>query len=279
MAGEHFFTQMMVQPSYGRHRCLVRWKIRPGLEKADFFVYKSKDGTPGSWELLNEAPVRGAMSYEDDLMIAGQKLVSFYYRVLAEFDGKEYDSPIVGTFEKLPVDEYKGAHRLIQLEYMRMSTGRNGVQVLHYKPKTLGTPCPSMDPDTKQLFENNDPNQDPALDCYGQRFIGGYNPPVQTWMEFQNVGPMTASDSDNLPAEARDVKVRMLAFPEPGPEDLIIHPATDNRYLVDNITQGFYFRGLTAIAYETSLKLLHRKDPRYRVPVSALGPDPRQIKL
>ena len=32
-----------------------------------------------------------------------------------------------------------------------MSTGRNGVQVLHYKPKTLGTPCPSMDPETKQL--------------------------------------------------------------------------------------------------------------------------------
>ena len=39
-----------------------------------------------------------------------------YYRVLMIWNGQEFDSPVIGTFDKLSKSQYYGVSRMMQLE-------------------------------------------------------------------------------------------------------------------------------------------------------------------
>ena len=116
--------------------------------------------------------------------------------------------------------------------------------------------------------------EDPGKDSYGQRFIGGYNPPTETWLSISSAQPTSFSERpDGMSNEDTSISMaRMLVFPLPKAGDLIIHPPTDNRYGIGDQIKVFRFKGIIPVACEVQLQLLSRNDPRYRVPVPALPP-------
>ena len=89
------------------------------------------------------------------------------------------------------------------------------------------------------------------------------------------VGPILITDykEGTGSVDDRQVKARVLAFPLLKREDLIVHPATDNRYGVNDL-EVFYFKGLVPIAINVNMELLSRDDARYRLPVPVLLNDP-----
>jgi hypothetical protein len=275
------FVDIVVQPSYGPNRAIIRWMLLEGYEEGEVFVYKSKDGVR-PWELLNDVPVPAAEGFfEDTELVALNKINVFHYRVLLVFKGKEFDSPIISMYDKLTRREYAGARKILNQEYKRMKSG-NGVQVFLYKPLVSGEPCSQSDPDTKQQFNPDCVDLDPDTglpdqdkDCFGQLFVGGFNPPTQTWMEFMKVGPIIITDykDGTGSVDERMVKARILAFPILKRSDMIVHPATDNRYGIKDV-EVFYFKGIVPVAMNLNMELLSRDDARYRMPIPQLLNDP-----
>jgi len=265
------FISVNVQPSYGRQEVLVSWQVLPDYDDSMFFLYRSSSGE-APWILLNtinednEVIALEGSSFIDQEFFVDNRLQPTYYRMLLRTDdGEEFESPIVGLFDKLTRRQWGASCKMLAREYLRMRVG-NGVEILHYIPLMSGEINPKFDSDTGQHLGPECPNDE---ESYGLKYKGGYGNPVQTYIEFRDVGPLVFQDTQNGQGHADPITVRarMLAHPKPGRGHMIVHPATDNRYVVGDTIKGWYFRGIVAIAYDVTLHLLRRNDPRYRVPI------------
>src|SRR5690606_16464819 len=100
-------------------------------------------------------------------------------------------------------------------------------------------------------------------------YVGGFFPPLLTWMRIISIRKDTLKDQpQGLGTEETDVtRVRLLGFPKPLREHMIVDPATDRRYLVMDEITPFLYRGIYPIAYEVDLQFLHHSDPRYKLPM------------
>lgn len=265
------FVDIAVRPAYAEHRAVVTWKVQDQFQDGDFYVYKSPDGNH-EWDLINEEPCRtGALSdptANDDA----------FYRILLEHKGESYDSPIVGIYDKLTQAEYRAVRKMMNVEYNNMTRGRKGLRMLLYSPLLTGVLAPGTDPQTGQRFSTGLP-ESPELDSYGELFVGGFASPVITYVKFAVMAQMTVSDAPDKTSTTveRDITARMLAFPIPARGDLLVHPETDNRYVIGESVNGYYFRGTVPTAFDMKLSFLYRTDPRYRVPVPILPPEPRTL--
>lgn len=269
---ENPFINVHVQPTYGRNRAGLTWQLKPGYSGGDFYVFKSFNNGLAPWLLINEIPVRG-LSFVDEHLDMSNSVP--YYRVLMVLSGKEYDSPIVTPLDKLSKTQFGGVSRMMQLEYMRMSTG-NGVQVLHYIPLENGAIADDTDPITLQKYGSHCQDKDLNDIDYGQKFKGGFTPPIYTWLEISQYGVNKVEEDQQNLAMTWDIthKARMLAFPKPSPGDLVIQPDTDIRYGIISPVQGNYFRGAFPISFDVGLQVLNNADPRYGIPVPEVLPKP-----
>lgn len=258
------FVDISVQPAYGRHEGLVRWKVAVGFELGSFYVYRSVGG--GRWQLLNpDTPVcDGSAAFLDTNLLLNWRDDRLEYRLMLEMpDGRRYDSPIVGAFDKLTRSEFAIVRRIMELELLRMDRGRNGIEVLVFKPLFAGTLCSCVDPDTRQSTQSS-----VCEECYGTHYKGGYAAPLRTFCEHQQWSPHAPDDrpDGSGSADPRMTKSRFLAWPPLNQGDLIVHRPSDQRFAVAT-TQPQYFRGLVPVVLDTELLLLPKKDIRYKVPM------------
>ena len=267
------FVNVQVQPAYGKRTAFVTWVLQAGFDQGDIYVYRSPNGV-SDWTLLNEDPVRGLNHFEDAVFVVENRIQLTHYRLVLELNGQEYLSPVIGMLGKLTRNDYAGARLMMSLELQRMRKG-NGIQMLLFIPLTTGVPGPGVeDPRTNQQFNVATPS--PDADCYGQRFVGGFAKPVSTWVELMDIGVLDikedARDNDN--EDEQTLAARVLAFPRPRRDYMLVHVETDNRYVIggaegqdSGIVKPYYFKGVVPIAYDVKMQLLMRSDPRYRVPI------------
>lgn len=266
------FTNVHIQPAYAKNSAVVSWSVLPGYAGAEFYVFKSyNNGTP-PWTLATTTPVF-ADSYVDTSLTVSKDP---YYRVLMVHEGVEYDSPVVGAYDKMSKAQYGGISKMMGLEYRRMRSG-NGIQVLHYIPLLTGDYTDNVDPDTEQQYGIPCPEDEDDL---GLKFKGGYGPPIYTWLEISRFGEDKKEEAQNGLdiSESLIHSAHLLAFPRPRPGHLFIHPPTDNRYVVTSVVQGNLFRGVFPISYDTNIQLLRRSDPRYRIIIPTPLPTPQWAK-
>lgn len=258
------FLDITVVPSYGTNSCAVRWKLAQGFERGQVYVYRADNGQTG-WELLNpEAPVIGRSSFEDNKIPVRDLLTVLHYRLLLEIDDAEYDSPVVGVFEKLNRREFAIVRRILQLELKAMREGRQGIEVQVRTPLSRGKTCRCVDPVTKQSSQAS-----LCAHCYGTRIEGGYAAPLQTWMRVLDWNPTEKADdpTGKHRVDSQYARARVLAYPDVVTDDLIIHPATDTRFSV--VKAGAeYFRGMVPVVSTPTLVVLPRSDVRYKLPLT-----------
>jgi hypothetical protein len=267
------FLNVHIQPSYAKNQAVISWTTSPGYIGAEYYVFKSYNKGIAPWKLVNEEPVYANLLQDKNLFVDGDP----YYRVLMVWQGQEFDSPVVGTFDKLSKAQYGGVSRMMQLEYLRMSTG-NGIQVLHYIPLIDGEYVDTVDPETQQMYGLA--CRDDDTENLGEMFKGGFASPVYTWIEIARFGDDDrAEDDSGLGVNNKLIHAgRLLAFPRPKPNHLIVHPPTDNRYVVTSKVTGNFFRGVFPISYDVSLQLLRKTDPRYKIKVPSPLPTPLWAK-
>ena len=266
---EQPFINVTVQPSYGHQKALIHWTVTNYYKDAKFYVFRSLNNGGGNWKSVTTQAISGE-SCEDTEFYANNRLMQTFYRVVLVKDGKEFQSPVISAFDRMTRSEYGAAKQIIHYEYMRMSKG-NGVRILHYLPLVEGEINPDYDAETGQKLMATCPNDD----SYGLMYKGGFGPPLQTWAEFLQINEsLSISPGDQGMDDKVEVIARLMSFPKPLRNHLIVHPVTDNRYVVGDEIKGSYFKGFVAVSYDVKLTLLDRGDPRYRVPVPALNADP-----
>ncbi len=266
------FRNIRIYPHHGTRSSLVTWTIADGTPAGDVFVAFSSTGTK-PWALLNgETPVASSVgAYADaDLQMNSGAACGFYRLLLTNADGDNFSEP-VSILGDLSPREYGMVRAIMYREFMEMRA-TNGYPVWHCIPKKSGERAANFDPDTGETVGLECPGTPDISASYGLPFLGGFNPPILTWVRALTIdrGTLKDSESEMSPRETDTTTVRMLAFPRPSRGHMIVDPATDRRYLLGDEIKPFLLRGVMPVAYEATMEFLSQGDPRYRFPVPAL---------
>lgn len=270
------FSSFSVSPAYGRYQNAISWTLAPGVA-GQVFVYRSESGVPGSWTLLNpDDPVEGESGFYMDETPAPRLLAPVFYRGLVDPGGGPDNwlkGPVITSYDSTTRREYLLAREILRREY-RMMLMYNGLKAFHFVVKQTGEAASNADAETGQLLGPSCGN-DPAAG-YTTRWAGGFYNPVQT-----TVLVMALGDEDHKIREAADgedpeadVMLRLLAFPKPGRNHMIVLPGSDRRYVIVDPIKPFYLRGSIPLLWECRAQRLDRDDERHRIEVPALLPDP-----
>jgi len=177
-------------------------------------------------------------------------------------DTNEYKSEPIKISGDITPKEYGIIRGIIHREFTEMRV-TNGYPVWHCIPKEDGVISDSYDEDTGEVSPTCP--DDPELDSFGMKYVGGYYPPLLTWIRPNDFKQALKTDTMDLSPHEFDVtSVRMMAFPRPRIEHLIIDPTTDRRYVIRGDVKPLPLRGVYPIAYTASMDHLKRNDPRYR---------------
>jgi hypothetical protein len=265
------FTNIIVQPAYGYNHAVLRWSVSKDYRDWGALVYRSPDGLT-SWELLNadEEPVFTTEFLDTDLPPAA-RLDRVHYRINLEqpITGVTIEGPLLAFYEQLSPSDYQRASLMIRAELKRISRGP-GIPMFHYVPLTRGTVNPFYDKVT-WLQSGSECKCNPDQ-SYGMPFVGGFGPPLQTWVHLVDVQRSREWKEDATGTkDSSRATARLLSFPHPSLGHMLVHPATDDRYVVAaGEVKPFLYRGMVQIGFEVTLILLRRTDSRYQVPVPTL---------
>jgi hypothetical protein len=268
------FSSISVQPTYGRSAALITWTVSSSRVAGQVYVYRSPTGV-SEWSLLNLAapvPVQNGCYVDDAFAPTDRNAAPHYRLVLLTPEGEKRPSVPIGVFEQLTRQEKVGVWRILAQEYGRMR--HNGVPIFFFYPLYQGKPAPNFDPTTGQkMGVDLCRGLSPEEDSYGMPFIGGFQDPIQSRMEILNTGGIDLGVPPEGKSDVVQKTVRLLAWPRPRQDCMIVQPTTDDRYVLGERAEAFAFRGIYPIAYHVPLVLLPRNDPRYRVPVPSLIPE------
>jgi hypothetical protein len=275
------FRNIRIYPHHGTRSALVTWTVVDGVQPGLVYVAFSPTGYK-PWTLLNAStPVDSSLgSYFDTELVMNSGAASGYYRLLmTNGDGDNFSEP-VSILGDLSPREYGMVRAIMYREFTEMRA-TNGYPVWHCIPKTSGTPAANYDPDTGEIVGLECAGTPDEGASYGLPFLGGFNPPILTWVRALAIdrGTLKDSESEMSPRETDTTTVRMLAFPRPSRGHMIVDPSNDRRYLIGDEIKPFLLRGVMPIAYEATMEFLPQGDPRYRFPVPALDTkDYRKLK-
>ena len=259
------FIDAFVQPSFGLKRCWIVYTLQQGFEDGEIYVARSSTGTPDSWVDVNEIPFRPGDIIEDDENWQGRTFAAAYYRIVLVHQGKDYISPVISTFGRLSRMEYFGVRQILANSLLELKVA-SGLEILHIIPKTSGQVAQGIfDPDTLQRISAE------ACAAAGisldQSAPYGYHTPVRSWMRIASAARRQEEISQTgLPSATTErVAVQLLAFPTPHVGDVLVHAASDRRYVITGDIAMDAYRGLAPVGFNVTAELLPRSDPRYRL--------------
>lgn len=245
---------LSVVPSYGKHQATLVWNA-DGMAGAIFHVFKSPDGV--AWYEL--ATVSGVDTYIDDTFSVESKLIDIHYKVIAELDGSKIESDTIGVFGTTNRKDFGIANRVMQ-EWAKVLRTKTEIKI--YKQLIYNNPCPvCVDPDTDQAVGTT-----LCDSCFGTRYDKGFASPISSFMWLPKTPALVSvsSQDGNGVSDPQQYRARLLAYPPLRQGDMIVDPRSDDRWLVNNISQ-FSVAAQITVLIDANLSLLRRSDIRYKV--------------
>lgn len=264
------FRNIRIFPQHGSRTAKVTWTLAEGYAPGSVYVAFSETGLPESWRQLNDgAPIASSIGQIDDaaLEVTGGQHAGFYRLMLRNVDNDFLSEP-VEVCGDVSRKEYGIARYIINQEFQEMRA-TNGYPVWLCVPRDFGELSNNIDPFTQAPVGIECADTPPEEASYGMRFKGGFFAPTLTWIRPLAVkrGTITDAADDTAPHHEDVTSIRMLPFPRPSRGYMIVDPATDRRYLINDEINPFFLRGVLPVVYETSMTFMQQSDPRYRFPV------------
>lgn len=258
-----------VFPHWGGGSLVLSWEFDEDPEPDHGVVVYSGLTAGSDWKNVTEEGVldRDSRTFVHKSPLSLRSMHEAYYRIVIQTGGRRWDSPSVRPDHTLTPHEFATIRQMLALEHQNMRAG-NGHPVLLLKPLTHGDYSDSHNPDTGQIMN---PTTDES--GYGERFRGGYSPPMKSYARFRKTEDRESPNEKGKGVDVnRTVTARMFCFPTPARRDLVVDPATDERYMVEG-RQVYRFRGLVPLMCDAQLRLLERGDVRYKLDVGKLSAD------
>lgn len=261
------FRNIRLWPQIGAQELSVTWETSlPG----DVFVAISKTGAPDSWTPVNEVGVPAATGVLviNQLPPLEASVSELWIMLLIENAGDpDVLSEPIRLHDSINPREV-GVIRGILRRHFQKLQARNGFPVWHCVPLTEGVQSSAVDPDTQEMREGVcDP------ESYGMPFVGGFHPPLLTWVEIvqSDKGTITDNQEGLGSTEPATLQFRMFPFPKPARNHMLVCPMTDRRYVLGDKIKGNYFRGnVVPVMFRVDALYLYSSDARYNFPVPEL---------
>lgn len=260
------FRNIRILPTHGDRSAVVTWSLAEGTPDGDVYVAFSVTGLPESWTVQGDKVASEVGMFHDTNFVLKESGDTGYYQLLLRNIDGDSLSEKVGIIGDLTPMEYGMVRGIIHREFTEMRVA-NGYPVWHCIPKSSGPLADNVDPDTQQIISPECANaENPS---YGLPHRGGFHPPLLTWIR-----PGVVKRGSRTPPEdgygwqtGDTTQARMMAYPSPACEHMIVDAVTDRRYLVGQGITPFLLRGIMPVAYEVELSALVTTDARYRFPV------------
>lgn len=272
------FRNLHVTPFYGPREAILQWKW-DGPEGLPVAVYKSPSGLPDTWKMLDQEGNASVGVYLDtEGPMRDGAFAETWYRVSAWNPATQQytDSQPVSLLEQLPRERYILLRRFLQQQYVQMRL-ENGFQVFHIVRARDAEVSPAVDPVTDQVTNTC---ADP--EAMGQRYSPGYASPCPTFISVPTPLSRKTSTAEAGMGENTDIKFGavMLAWPTPSEGDLIVHPATDRRWIITSPEiRTEMFLGIYPCHHQVEISLLPLADRRYKLELPELPALPSIAKL
>ena len=253
------FYNITVYPFYGDEFVYLKWNNAIGNKNKRIIVERSPDGHT-EWKSINGDGQFNITEFVDPEFIPGNLLDKYHYRLRIG----NVISNSVSFFDVLNKREFGMFRRMLQMEQLRMSRG-NGMSVLYFRRKNTGDLSDNVNPYTRQQVAAYYDN-----DGVTNRFKGGFSGPIKTWLEL-NATKKSAGELDQQGHGLNDNTIkqsRMFATPYPQLGDLFINPRTNDRYVLNNISQVFYFKGNIPFMLNGEIELLPRDNLIYQLDIN-----------
>lgn len=256
------FKSVQILPRRGLGQSILYWTQDGALDGYNVYVAFSITGADGSWKVLNpDTPVPVAVgTYVDDSFESHSEHAVGFYRLLATNGTTNVFSKKYGIYDVLQPAEFGIVNGIIEREFIECRAA-NGIPMWHCIPRDWGTLASNTDPDT---------NETTGIECdptsFGEKYEGGFYPPVLTWVRWLSVGSMTIKDTESGSGLTADTlrRARLLAWPKPVTGHMLVDPVTDRRYLVGQRINTHALRDIMPVFYEVDLDFLSQTDPRYK---------------
>lgn len=257
------FRNIRVLPTHGDRAAVVTWSLRSDVPPGDVYVAFSPTGLPASWVVQGDRVPSELGFFLDSALVLNSAAETGYYQLLLKNSQGDNLSERIGIIGDLSSMEYGMVRGIIHREFTEMRA-TNGYPVWHCIPKSSGPLAPNVDPDTMQVTSPECSNS--VTPSYGLPYLGGFHKPLLTWMRPGIVKRGTRKDPPDGYGwqESDTTAARLLPYPTPSCEHMIIDPATDRRYLVGQEIAPFLLRGIMPVVYDVTLHALSLSDARYK---------------
>lgn len=261
--------KITVQNGFRPDSYLVSWDIaEDNLAAYHAHIYRSFDAS--AWTRLTKEPLQYSTWYEDDVVLP-RNTDNIYYRVVLTPDKEGYDkselvySPIGGLYGHLTQFEQAVARKIINDSLTTLSSGRMGQRAYLLRPLIKGKRCP----DCQNVVIGDGSQTSVCPTCYGTGIVGGYRNPVETWVRRQTSRQIQLADGiGGAGTDDRETaQFQMLPFPVPRTHDMLVIPATSERYVVGMIDLKL-FRAVVPVNAIVRAVQIRKGDIRWRLQVS-----------
>ena len=288
------FTSVNVLPSYGDRTCVISWILSPIYNTSGLYyvnVYKSRDGYT-DWYKINPEPIDASLGTVFDKKIFVDKNLAnntqqFVWNYRLELVKKIILNPtstnptvrydLIGSTQAfgphLSLDEAEFSTLRSMLENEILS--HDNVNAFLLRPK--GTEGKSIyDPtvnrsETMDYLTQEQWGSSMDVESKGQQIICGFSNPILISITLnQIVNTHTDDPSGQGTTVSKEVAFTSYSFPRFIKGDVIVLPDTDERFVFENYTNEYLFKGLFPFKFDGKMRLIPRNQMEYKLSLERL---------
>lgn len=288
------FTSINVLPSYGDRTCVISWIMSSAYNIAGTYyvnVYKSRDGYT-DWYKINKEPIDAALgtvfdkkSYIDnDLHNNTQQFVWNYKLELVKkvILNSTSTNPLI-RYDVISSTQAFGPH--LSLDEAEFSTLRSMLEneimthdnIHAFLLRPRGTEGKSIyDPtvnrsDTMDYLTQEQWGSSMDIESKGQQIVCGFSNPILISLTLnQIVNTHTDDQAGQGTTVSKEIAFTSYSFPRFIKGDVIVIPATDERYVFEGYTNEYLFKGLFPFKFDGRMRLIPRNQMEYKVSLDLL---------
>jgi len=211
---------------------LVEWRLEEATAPGDYLFWIERANSPeGPWESLTPIPLVNQFFHVDRKSVYLSKEPHLYYRLKVRApDGEECTSRPKDLLRNLERKQFLQAREVIRKEILRFRKFA-GIRVLILKKKHFGRKCNEcIDQVTGYQIDSL------CLNCYGTRWEGGFEPPIEAWLERGPMDNNKALGGSGWMTEDFEGQVRAVAYPLFTRDDIVVEAETNTRLRVLRIS-------------------------------------------
>ena len=261
------FESVNVYPAFSKEIC-IEWKLSGVILPGNYLFEVERSGSPeGPFKSLTPVPIVNKFFFIDRTTPLLTKENHPYYRVIVTLpSGKKITSEAKDLFRNLEKRQWLVLREITRKEILRFRK-YVGIQAFILKLKHFGEKCSAgcVDPVSDQVTIAD------CTQCFGTRFDGGYEAPIEAWVEVAPVINEKALRPDGLGmAEDFGSQVRLISYPLVTRGDIIVEADSNRRFHVRAI-QPSELRTVPVVQL-VSVRQLSRTDIEYKIPLKDFKP-------